>query len=55
MLDLFVGVIDHLARSVVNIPNGQREAQCPPAGLLSGPLIHALLEEMEFRLTHGAF
>jgi hypothetical protein len=53
MLDLLVRIIDHLASSVGNIPNGEHEAQRPPARLLQGALIQALLEDMELRLTHG--
>jgi len=55
MLDLGIRIIDDLAGGVVDIPNRQREAECTPARLLQGALIHALLEEMKFRLTHGPF
>jgi hypothetical protein len=54
-LDLCIGIIDHLAGRVVDIPKGERAAARSPARLLQGPLIHAWLEEMELRLTHGAF
>src|SRR3989454_3660953 len=55
MLDLGIRIIDDLAGGVVDIPNRQREAQCTPARLLQGALIHALLEDMKFRLTHSPF
>ena len=55
VLHLCIGSIDHLARRGVDLPNGEREAQRPPARLLQGALIHALREHMELRLTHGAF
>jgi hypothetical protein len=54
VLDLFVRIIDHLASSVVDIPNGERAAERTPARLLQGALIHPWLEEMELSLTHGA-
>ena len=37
MLDLLVRIIDHLASCVVDIANGQCEAEGPAAGLLQVP------------------
>ena len=55
LLDLCIRIIDDLARGVVDLPNGQRAAERTPARLLQGALIHALREDMEFRLTQGPF
>src|SRR5262249_30290202 len=55
VLDLCIRIMDYLTRSIVDISNGEGEAQRPPARLLQGALIHPLSEEMELRLTHGAF
>jgi hypothetical protein len=37
----------------VDVPHRQRAVERPPARLLQGALIQALLEEMELRLTQG--
>ena len=55
MVDLGIRIRDDLAGGVVDRPNRQREAECPPARLLQGALIQAWLEERKFRLTHGPF
>src|SRR5262245_11546188 len=53
MLHLCSRIIDDRASGVVDIPHGQRETERAPTRLLQDALIHALLEEMQFRLTHG--
>ncbi len=54
MSDVFVRIIHDLAGRVVDIPTGEREAQCPPARFLQGALIHPWLEEeMGLRPAHG--
>src|SRR4029450_9608773 len=55
VLDLCIRIMDHLTRSLMDIPPGERQPQRPPARLLKGALIHPLSEEMELCLTHGPF
>ena len=54
-LRLLVGVFDHLARRPTHIAHRGSHAQC--TALRFGPLprLHTELEDVQFRLTHGAF
>ena len=37
VLNLFIGILDHLTRSIVDIPNGEREAQRPRRAFCKAP------------------
>jgi hypothetical protein len=55
MLHLGIRLIDHLARGVMDTPDGEREAQCPPACFLPGALTPPLSAGTALSRTHRAF
>ena len=53
-LDLLVGVELDRAVGVPDIATGQRKRQRAASGLTQAALVEPLLEQMQFRFTHGA-